>query len=330
MLSYPGTNCQIHRVGKDRNRKKIKIDYKFRHCVSCGERKRIGAVVATTYNKILHNYCEDCYILYIEQFKGIEKLGHKLVISRNIKKKEKDRMTEIIWTYDTNKATERSKSLSKSYKECFKSLSDKEIEDIKNDDKEYLESLSDKEREELSELTKFREENREKWERERQERIKKYDGGTIIASKSIEVDNGFSETKDVHIFTAVLKNGKIGIFLDDGMYEDCLFCDYLRNEDELDLFFGSIDIRSEPIDGDCRKIQYQRNAEHIYVCFGVEEIINDNQVTLSFSDGMWFSDNWKNEENYIEWSLDTSASDRDTIIKEVKDYMEKEKLSIIL
>lgn len=38
---------------------------------------------------------------------------------------------------------------------------------------------------------------------------------------------------------------------------------------------------------------------------------------------MWFSDNWRNEENYIEWSLDISASDRDTIIEEIKDYMKK-------
>lgn len=330
MLFYPGTNCQIHRVGKGRNRKKIKIDYKFRHCISCGERKRIGAVVATTYNKILHNYCEDCYIIYREQFKGIERLNLKLVASRNIKKKEKYNMTEVIWVYDIKKAAERRESLSKLCKKSFGSLSDKEREDIENDEKEYLESLSDEERKGLTELDKFREENREKWEKERQERIKKYDGGTIIASKSIEVDNGFSDTKDVHIFTAVLKNGKIGIFLDDGMYEDCLFCDYLHNEDELDLFLHSIDIRSEPIDGDCRKVQYRRNAEHIYVCFGIDEIIGDNLVTLSFSDGMWFSGNWKNEENYIEWSLDTSASDRDTIIKEIKDYMEKEKLSIIL
>lgn len=173
MLFYPGTDCQIHRVGKGRNRKKIKLDNKIRHCISCGERKKVGAVIATTYNKILHNYCEDCYILYREQFKGIERLNLKLVISRNIKKKDKGNMTEIIWTYDTKKATERRKSLSKLCKESFESLSDKERKDIENDDKEYLESLSDKEREELSELAKFMKENREKWENERQERIKK-------------------------------------------------------------------------------------------------------------------------------------------------------------
>ncbi len=317
MLFYPGTNCQIHRVGKGRNRKKIKIDNKIRHCISCGERKKIGAVIATTYNKILHNYCEDCYILYREQFKGINKLGLKLVISRSIKKNEKYNMMETIWIYDTNKATKRTEFLS----ENFESLSDREIEDIKNDEKEYLESLCEEERKELFELEKFREENRENWKKEREERLKKYDGGTIITSISIDIDNGISDTKDIHIFTAVEKNGKIGIFLDDGFYEEYLFCDYLRNEDELDLFLHSINIRSEPIDGDCRKVQYRRNAEYIYVWFEVEEIINDNPVSLSFSDGMWFSDNWKNEENYIEWSLDASAPDRDEIFKEIKDYM---------
>ncbi len=235
-------------------------------------------------------------------------------------------MTEVIWIYNTKKATERRESLSKLCKESFESLSDKEREDIENDEKEYLESLGDKERKVLSELTKFGEENREKWENERQERIKKYDGGTVVASKSVKVDNGFNDTKDIHIFTAVEKNGKIGIFLDDGFYEDSLFCDYL-NEDELGLFFDSIDIISEPIDEDYRKVQYRRNAEHIFVCFGIDEIISDNYVTLSFTDGMWFSDNWKNEENYIEWSLDVSASDRDTIIKEIKDYMEKNEIA---
>ncbi len=41
-------------------------------------------------------------------------------------------MKEIIWVYDTKKAIERKKSLSKLCKEAFESLSDKEREDDEN------------------------------------------------------------------------------------------------------------------------------------------------------------------------------------------------------
>jgi hypothetical protein len=243
------------------------------------------------------------------------------------KNTERSNMTEIIWTYDVKKAAERSKFVSTFYKECFESLSDKEMEDINNDDNEYLESLSNKERKASLELEKFRQENVGKWDKKREERLKKYDGGIIIFSKSLDIDNGIIDTKSTHTFTAVEKNGKIGIFLSDGFYEDNLFCDYLHNEDELDLFFDSIDIRSDHIDSDFRKTQFRRYAESVHIYFDIEEIINGNSVILSFSDGMWFSDNWKNEEHYVGWRLDSLASDRDIIIEEIKDYMEKNQIA---
>lgn len=84
MLFYPGTSCLIHRVRKGRYRRKIGADNRIRTCISCNERKKVGAVVATHYNKILHNYCEECYSLYREQFKGIEKLGLKIIVSRKV------------------------------------------------------------------------------------------------------------------------------------------------------------------------------------------------------------------------------------------------------
>ncbi len=326
MLFYPGTNCQIHKVGKGRNRKEVKLDNRIRYCISCGERKKVGAIVATTYNKILHNYCEDCYIIYRDQFKGIERLNLKLVISRNIKKKDKGNMTEIIWVYDTKKAMERKKSFSKLCKEAFESLSDKEREDNENDEKEYLKSLSDKEREILSEMTKFMEDNREKWENQRQERIKSYDGGTVIVSKSFDVDDGFNEEKDVHTFTAVLKNGKIGIFKDDGFYPEDIYCHYLRNDHEFNLFFDSIRISSYPIDRQYIRGSKIGHAESTEVYFDIEETINDNPITISFSDGMWSSSNFDNEEKYQNWDLDKTESDRDDIIKEIKDYIEKENI----
>ena len=49
----------------------------------------------------------------------------------------------------------------------------------------------------------------------------------------------------------------------------------------------------------------------------------NNEIDLNFSDGIWICNDWGNEDKYPEWELDTSASDRDDIIKEIKDYMEK-------
>lgn len=89
-MHFPGTNCQIHRVGNGRNRKEIKLDNKFRNCISCGFRNKVAVVVATTYNKILHNYCEYCYFLYRDRFKGIERFKLKVVKSRQTKIKEKE------------------------------------------------------------------------------------------------------------------------------------------------------------------------------------------------------------------------------------------------
>jgi len=65
-----------------RMRKQIKLDNRIRHCYSCGERKKIVVIVATLQNKILHNYCEECFIIFEDQFKGaFEKHGLKLVMN---------------------------------------------------------------------------------------------------------------------------------------------------------------------------------------------------------------------------------------------------------
>ena len=70
-------------------RKEIKLDNKIRYCFSCGERKKVGAVVATFYNKILHNYCEDCYVMIKDVLTGIERNGLKIVVSDKMKRSDK-------------------------------------------------------------------------------------------------------------------------------------------------------------------------------------------------------------------------------------------------
>ena len=65
-----------------RMRKQIKLDNRIRHCYSCGERKKVAVIVATLQNKILYNYCEDCFILFEDQFKGaFNKYNLKLIIN---------------------------------------------------------------------------------------------------------------------------------------------------------------------------------------------------------------------------------------------------------
>ena len=226
-----------------------------------------------------------------------------------------DEMIETIWIYDNKEIS--SNNISNVYK-----LTDEERYRFEKEDKEYLESLSEEEREwQKNSASNI---NLEEWKKEKEERNRKYDGGTVIKTKFLKIDNGFNE--DIHEFTAVLKDGKIGIFYPN------LFCDYLRSEKELDIFFRNIDITSYRIEGDTRKIEYRRNAEHVTIRFEVEEMINNRIMTLSFSDGKWFSYHWKNDGKFgwtLEndqiacWSLDISEWDRDTIIKEIIEYDNK-------
>lgn len=196
---------------------------------------------------------------------AILKDGTEAISMRMGTEKDAVPMTGNIWICDTKKS------------------SDKEKEDLENRKAMYLDYLSEEERKEWFERQKF-------WE----ERVKKYDGGTIIATKSIDVDEGFSETKDIYIFTAVLKNGKIGIFLDDESYEEWLFCDFLRNEYELYLFFDSIDVN---------------RMERIYVGFMTNEIVNDIERDIWFSYGMWSP-----SDDDMDIIGDESFNDRDELI----------------
>ncbi len=103
---------------------------------------------------------------------------------------------------------------------------------------------------------------------ERKEKVKKYDGGKIVTIRSFVINKDHrDETEETRTFTAVLKNGKIGIILDDESNEDHLFCDFLRNEFELKLFFNE--------------------AHNDFVCFTTNEIINDVERCINFSDGLW-------------------------------------------
>lgn len=217
-------------------------------------------------------------------------------------------MTEIIWVYDRKKAEERNRHLSDLMKDTLLEKTDikdsSEVQKWREDHEEILEKIREK----------------------REERIKSYDGGTIIASKSFNVDEGFNEEKDVHTFTAVLKNGKIGIFRDDGFYPENIYCHYLRNDNELNLFFDSIRVISYPIDGQYRRGSKTGYAESTDVYFDIEERINDIPITIGFSDGSWSSSSTDNEEKYPNWDLDELESDRDDIIKEIKDYIEKENI----
>lgn len=91
-------------------------------------------------------------------------------------------MTETIWIYDDKKAEKRAKEQYELFKRTH---TDEDIEKMKEEDQEYLDSLSKEERKNLLEMEKFREENKERHKNEKKDRLKKYDGGTIIASRSI-------------------------------------------------------------------------------------------------------------------------------------------------
>lgn len=173
-------------------------------------------------------------------------------------------MTETIWIYE-NKEGSISNNVADTYK-----LTNEEMELSDKEDKEYLESLSEEEREwtknSASDI------DWEELEKQKEERNKKYDGGRVLATKFVKFDNGFYE--EIQKYTAVLKDGKIGIFYPD------LFCDYLRNEEELKIFFKNIGKISDPIEGDTRKIEYRRNAESVYICFDLEEIINGHHMIM--------------------------------------------------
>lgn len=190
----------------------------------------------------------------------ILKDGTDAITMRMKTKKDISHIPGNIWIYDTKKADERLEYFSKTPK-----LSDK---DLKKHKDEYLKSLDEEEREKCLGRQKFWEEHREKRRKEREETVKKYDGGTIVAIRHIDVDDRFSDTtEDTNIFTAVLKNGKIGIFVDNGFDEDYLFCDFLRNEYELEIFFDE--------------------APSAHVGFVTNEIINGIERDIYFSHGLW-------------------------------------------
>ena len=202
-------------------------------------------------------------------------------------------MTGTLWIYDDKKAEKRAKELCELYRSV---RTDKSVERMENDDREYLASLSEEERESLLEMEKFREENREIYKKEKKERLKKYDGGTIISSMSIESDNGLGDIDDKEIFTAVEKNGKIGIFYDDWQ-EEWLFCDYLRDEKELELFFESIRIRKEYVD-------------RVSVDFVIYDKTINKEIYFNYS--QWYPPYEDVEKELVE---DNSYNDRDELIK---------------
>lgn len=222
-------------------------------------------------------------------------------------------MAETIWIYDDKKAEKRAKE----QYELFRSIhTDKDMEKMENDDQEYLYSLSEEERKNLLEMEKFIEENKERYEKEKKERLKKYDGGTIIASRPIEVDNGFSDTKDIHVFTAVEKNSKIGIFFDDWQ-EEWLFCDYLRDEKELELFFESIDIRKELIYYQYRRGSKNGYDEHIDVNFVIYDRTIGKEIYFNYS--RWYPPYEDIEKGLVE---DNSYNDRDELVRLYLDLSE--------
>lgn len=202
-------------------------------------------------------------------------------------------MTETIWVYDHKKAEKRAKELCELIRN---NCTDESVERMENDDREYLASLSEEERESLLETERFREENREIYEKEKKERLEKYDGGIIVSSLSLEIGDRFGGATDKEIFTAVEKNGKIGIFYDDWQTE-WLFCDYLRDEKELELFFESIRVKKGYVDT-------------VSVDFVIYDKVINKEIYFNYS--QWYPHYEDVEEELVE---DNSYNDRDELIK---------------
>lgn len=121
-----------------------------------------------------------------------------------------------------------------------------------------------------------------------------------LRNEFIETSDGFSETKEKHVFKAVEKDGQIAVFLTNEHLNMHLFCDFLRTKEELDLFFTSIDVEEYIITNEMcggHYYEYGENpkAESITVQFFVHEIINGIDREICFSDGMW-STTMDNEE----------------------------------
>lgn len=113
----------------------------------------------------------------------------------------------------------------------------------------------------------------------------------------VETKNDLLDTPTKHIFKAVEKNEKIYVFFDENIGEeyecDRLFCDNLKNKEELELFFNSIEIESYIVTNDMCGGNYQYGTnpkgQNITVQFNVHEHINGTDVEIMFSDGLWFS-----------------------------------------
>lgn len=118
---------------------------------------------------------------------------------------------------------------------------------------------------------------------------------TELYSEEIETipDSDSPNNKDKHLYTVVESNGKIFIFHESDSEGSHLFCDYLKTKDELALFFNSVDIDEYVITNDMcgGHYQYGENpkGQSITVQFSVHEIINNVDIEILFSDGMWFT-----------------------------------------
>ena len=119
----------------------------------------------------------------------------------------------------------------------------------------------------------------------------------IIKQETIETDDGFTNTKQKHLFTAIKRDDKIFVFFDENIGEEYeenrLFCDYLKNNNELDLFFESIEIEEYIITNDMcgGHYQYGENpkGQRIIVSLNVHETIDGCDREFYFCDGMWFT-----------------------------------------
>jgi hypothetical protein len=140
-----------------------------------------------------------------------------------------------------------------------------------------------------------------------------------LRTEVVETQDDLSEIPTRNVFRAVEKNEKIAVFLNSDIgkeYEnDVLFCDYLRNKEELDLFFESIDVETYIITNDMCNGHYQYGenprGQSITVQFSVHEKLNGVGIEIIFSDGEWFTtmDN-------IELVGDVAESNRDAYLKE--------------
>lgn len=122
------------------------------------------------------------------------------------------------------------------------------------------------------------------------------------------------------IFKAIQENDRI-IIKD----EDSVYCDYLKNEEEMEIFFNNIRIDTYIMDNATFGTHYNYGEnpknEFISVSFCIDEIIEGFPVTIDFFDGYWSSCSFYNEDLYSGWDLDESTSSRDKIIESIKLYI---------